>query len=324
MHQPAPDGLEHARAALADRYAIERELGAGGMAVVFLARDLKHDRLVAVKVLRAEIAPLLGAERFLREIRTAARLQHPHIVGLFDSGEADGLLYYVMPYVEGESLRAVLAREPQLSLERAFNIASQVAQALAYAHRLGLVHRDIKPENILMTRATADEPSRAMVADFGIARASSDTSGRTLTIAGLAVGTPGYMSPEQANGEPTVDARTDIYALGCVLYEMLAGHPPFVGRTVHEVLARHSRDAVPPLRTVRPDLPQGVEAAVFKALAKAPADRFQTTSEFMESVAAPARGTEWKSRRRLLWAGAGVVVVTVALLLGLLSRKGAA
>jgi serine/threonine-protein kinase len=325
MPHPAADSFERVRAALADRYDVERELGSGGMAVVYLARDRKHDRPVALKILRPEIAAVLGAERFLREIRTAARLQHANIVGLYDSGEADGLLYYVMPFVAGESLRALLTREPQLPLDRALGIARQMAQALGHAHRLGLVHRDIKPENILLSPGAAGEAEQALVADFGIARALSDTEGGTLTGTGLAIGTPGYMSPEQAAAEPTIDARADIYALGCVLYEMLAGHPPFLGRTAQQVLARHSFDAVPPLRTIRPDLPPHIEAAVLKMLAKAPADRFATTTELMERLAAPARVDAGDHpRRRLLVVGAGVVTLAAVLMLALPTRDSTA
>ena len=206
-------------AALADRYRIERELGAGGMATVYLAQDLKHDRKVALKVLRPELAAVLGADRFVVEIKTTAALQHPHILPLFDSGTADGFLYYVMPYVEGESLRDRLLREKQLPIADAVRIAVEIATALDYAHRHGVIHRDIKPENILL------HDGRSMVADFGIALALSAAAGGRMTETGLSLGTPHYMSPEQAMGERTVDPRTDIYALGCVLYEMLAGEP---------------------------------------------------------------------------------------------------
>jgi serine/threonine-protein kinase len=269
---------------LADRYAIERQLGRGGMATVYLARDLKHDRQVAIKVLRPEVAASIGAERFLREIRTAARLQHPHIVPLHDSGEAAGFLYYVMPYVEGESLRDLLAREPQLGLERAQDITREVAEALTYAHSQGVVHRDIKPENILISGGAEGTSGHALVADFGIARALSAAGGDKTTETGLALGTPAYMSPEQAYAVGAIDGRADTYALGCVLYEMLAGHQPFLGRTAQEVLARHSRDPVPPLRTIRPELPEAVETAVRKALAKSPADRFPTTSGLVRAL----------------------------------------
>ncbi|HEU5218330.1 MAG TPA: serine/threonine-protein kinase, partial [Gemmatimonadales bacterium] len=212
------------QAFLADRYTIERELGRGGMATVYLARDLKHNRPVAIKVLRPELAAVLGRDRFLREIAITAGLQHPHILALLDSGEAEGSLYYVMPFVAGESLRDRLERERQLPLDDALRITREVADALDYAHRQGLIHRDIKPENILLS------DRHAMVADFGIARAVEQAGGDKLTETGLAVGTPDYMSPEQAAGSADLDGRTDQYSLGCVLYEMLAGHPPFLGK----------------------------------------------------------------------------------------------
>ncbi len=271
-------------AALADQYAIERELGRGGAATVYLAQELKHGRRVALKVLRPEVAAALGADRFLREIRTVAALQHPHIVPLHDSGEAHGVLYYVMPYVEGESLRALLDREPQLGLDQVVLIAREVADGLAYAHRHGLVHRDIKPENILIARGAGDATGHALITDFGIARALSEAGGVSLTETGLAIGTPAYMSPEQATGERTIDGRSDTYSLGCVVYEMLVGHAPFLGRTAQELIARHLVDPVPPLRTGRRELSEGVERAVFKAMAKAPADRFATTSGFVAAL----------------------------------------
>ena len=238
------------QAALVARYALDRELGHGGMATVYLAQDLKHGRPVAIKVLRPELAAALGAERFLREIEIAARLTHPHILPLHDSGEANGFLYYVMPYLEGESLRDRLNREPQLPVEEAVRIAREVASALSYAHSHDVVHRDIKPENILLSGG------EAVVADFGIARAIVAAGTEKLTDTGLAVGTPGYMSPEQATAEAHIDGRADTYALGCVLYEMLAGHPPFLGTTAQEVLARHTLDPVPPLRTIRRAVPR--------------------------------------------------------------------
>lgn len=304
-----PDDLASLGAALAGRYAIERELGSGATAIVYLAQDLKHGRPVALKVLRAEVASILGSDRFLREIRTAARLQHPHIVALHDSGQADGFLYYVMPYVEGETLREVLTREPQLSLELALRFAREVAEALAYAHLQGLVHRDIKPENILITRGADGGPGHALVADFGIARAVSVSGGDAMTATGLAIGTPAYMSPEQASAERTIDGRSDVYALGCVLYEMLSGHPPFQGRTSHEILARHSLDPVPPLRTGRPEIPGAVEAAVLKALAKAPADRFPTTSGFMKALVVGPTATAGGRSRRPVYAAVAVLAL---------------
>ncbi|HEU5041572.1 MAG TPA: serine/threonine-protein kinase [Gemmatimonadales bacterium] len=260
---------------------MERELGRGGMATVYLARDLRHDRPVALKVLRPELAASLGPERFLLEIRIAARLQHPHILPVHDSGEAAGRLWYTMPYVEGESLRQRMAREGQLPLDQALRIATQVLSALGYAHAHGVIHRDIKPENILL------EGDQAVVADFGVARAVTAAGQDRLTETGLALGTPAYMSPEQAAGTRELDGRSDLYALGCVLYEMLAGQPPFLGATAQQLLARHAIDPVPPLRTVRATVPEGVERSVTRALAKVPADRFRTAADFAEALAAP-------------------------------------
>src|SRR5881409_2613205 len=239
------DLSERVRASLAGRYTIERELGRGGMAKVYLARDVKHDRPVALKVLRPELAAVLGAERFLREIRLTAQLQHPHILTLIDSGEAHGFLYYVMPYVEGESLRQRLDREKQLPVEDALQVAQEVADALPYAHQHDVLHRDIKPENILL------EAGHAVVADFGLARALTAASGHTVSRAGIAVGTPVYMSPEQGAGSRELDGRSDIYSLGCVLYEMLAGQPPFTGEVLQEILAQHALEPVVPLRKRR-------------------------------------------------------------------------
>jgi predicted ATPase len=270
--------------ALADRYRLERELGAGGAATVFLADDLKHQRSVAVKVLRPELAAILGPDRFLREITTTANLRHPHILPLFDSGEAAGFLFYVMPFVDGESLRDRLQREVQLSVTEALGIADEVADALEYAHGQGVVHRDIKPENILL------ENGHAIVADFGIAQAVKTAGDAKLTSVGMAVGTPHYMSPEQANGEP-VDARSDLYALACVTYEMLAGNPPFTGRTAIAVTARHLTDPVPSLGTVRPEASGPIGATIERALAKSPADRYATILEWREALANASRLT---------------------------------
>src|SRR6184192_950890 len=305
------------KAALADRYAIDRELGHGGTATVYLAQDLKHGRSVAVKVLRPELAAALGAERFLREIEIAARLTHPHILALHDSGAAGGLLYYVMPYLEGESLRDRLNRERQLPIEEAVRIAREVATALSHAHSHGVVHRDIKPENILLSEG------EAVVADFGIARAIVAAGAETLTDTGLAVGTPGYMSPEQATGAMQLDGRSDVYSLGCVLYEMLAGHPPFLGTTAQEILARHSLDAVPPLRTIRPELPEAVELAVRKALAKSPADRFATATAFIEALTRSGAPPPFARRaaRPALFVAAGVAALVAGYLL--LARRSA-
>ncbi|MDH3458505.1 MAG: serine/threonine protein kinase, partial [Gemmatimonadota bacterium] len=254
-----PEGLV---AALGGRYHLVRELGRGGMAVVYLADDLRHRRRVAVKVLKPELAQAVGAQRFLREIEIAAQLSHPHILPLHDSGEAAGFLYYVMPYVEGESLRARIDREKQLSIEDAVKTAREVADALSYAHSLGVVHRDIKPENILF------QAGHAVVSDFGIARAVSACADEKLTETGIAVGTPAYMSPEQATASDEVDARTDVYALGCVLYEMLAGELPFSGATFQAMLARKIVEPVPRLRVVRDTVPVPLEEVITRALAK--------------------------------------------------------
>ena len=241
-----PELLGRLQAALADRYRLEREIGAGGMATVYLAQDLRHDRKVALKVLRPELAAVIGAERFLAEIKLTANLQHPHILPLFDSGEADGCLFYVMPFVEGESLRDRLTREKQLPVADAMRIATEVAGALDYAHRHGVVHRDIKPENILL------HDGRALVADFGIALAASKASGSRMTETGMSLGTPHYMSPEQAMGEREITARSDVYALGAVLYEMLTGDPPFTGSTAQAIVARVVTEAPRPLATAAP------------------------------------------------------------------------
>ncbi len=299
------DVLEQLRSALSDRYTIERELGRGGMAVVYLAHDRKLDRPVALKVLRPELASSLGGERFLRETEIAARLTHPNILALHDRGDADGLLYYTMPYVEGESLSDRLARERQLPLDDALQITQEVAEALAHAHAQGIVHRDIKPDNILF------EGGHAVVADFGIARAIDVAGGERLTETGLAVGTPAYMSPEQASGVEQVDARSDLYALACVLYEMLAGEPPFPGTSAQAILARKVTEPPRSVRTVRSTVPEGVEQVVQRALATTAADRYATVEEFVEAlmrgVTAPPRTTV--SQRVLL--GATVLAVLV-------------
>ncbi len=272
------DLFDRLRSALGDRYALEGRVGEGGMAVVYKATDLKHERTVAIKVLRQELSVSLGADRFLREIRVAANLQHPNILGLYDSGEAEGLLYYVMPFVEGESLRDRLNKEQQLPLGDALQIAREAAEALQYAHEHKIVHRDIKPENILLLGG------HALVADFGIARAVSQAGGEKLTQTGMAVGTPHYMSPEQSLGSEHVDARSDIYSLGCVLYEVLIGQPPFTGPNSMAIMARHSMEVVPSLQVVRASIPDEVEDAVMQALEKTPADRFQTMKEFAERL----------------------------------------
>jgi len=260
---------------LLGRYGLERELGQGGMAVVFLAHDLRHDRKVALKVLRPEISAEIGAERFLREIKMAAGLTHPHILPVYDSGEADGLLFYVMPNMEGRSLRERLEHERQLPLEEALRITREVAAALDYAHRHHVVHRDIKPENILLHEGAA------MVADFGIGKALSGNGSITQT--GMALGTPAYMSPEQGSGDADVDGRSDLYSLGCVLYEMLSGEPPFTGPTAQAIIAKRFVSPVPKVRTTR-DVPEAVDQAVTRALARTPVDRYPTAAEFAEAL----------------------------------------
>jgi serine/threonine-protein kinase len=284
MDDPVTDPLQQLVAGLADRYVIERELGQGGMAVVYLARDVRYDRRVALKVLRPELAAMLGAERFHAEIRVTASLQHPHLVPLFESGEAAGLLYFVMPFIEGESLRDRLARERQLPVDEALELTREIADALAYAHSLGIVHRDIKPENVLLAGG------HAVVTDFGIARAVSAAGSTRITATGLAVGTPVYMSPEQATAEAQIDGRSDVYSLACVLYEMLAGEPPWTGLTAHAVLARRLTDPMPSLRAARDAVPDYVEVAIRRALARAPADRFATVGAFAEALRPRAAG----------------------------------
>ena len=255
-----------------------RELGAGGMATVYLAHDLKHERDVAIKVLHPDLGAALGAERFLAEIKTTAKLQHPHILPLLDSGAADGLLYYVMPYVKGETLRGRLTRERQLSLDDALRVAREVADALHHAHGLGVIHRDIKPENILL------QEGHALVADFGIALAVQTAGGARMTQTGLSLGTPQYMSPEQAMGERAIDARTDLYALGAVTYEMLCGEPPFTGASVQSIVAKVLTEKPVALTALRDTIPPGVEQAVLCALAKLPADRFASAAAFADAL----------------------------------------
>lgn len=278
------DIIDRFTEALGDRYVIERQLGEGGMAIVYLAHDVKHDRQVALKLLRPELAAALGGERFLREIQLTAKLTHPHIVPLYDSGEADGFLYYVMPFIEGESLADLLKREGQLGLNEALQIAREVAEALGYAHHLGLVHRDIKPQNIMLSAG------HAVVADFGIARAVSEAGGEKLTATGMAVGTPDYMSPEQAVGDEHVDGRSDVYSLGCVLYEMLVGEPPFTGPTAQAIMARHSMEQVPSPAIIRQSIPEDLEEVVYCALEKVPADRFHSATEMAEALKAITTG----------------------------------
>jgi serine/threonine-protein kinase len=272
------DAPSRLAAALADRYRLERELGQGGMATVYLAEDLKHGRKVAIKVLHPELSAVLGGERFLAEIKLTASLQHPHILGLIDSGECDGLLYYVMPFIDGETLRARLARETQLPVKDAVRLATEVAGALEFAHKRGIVHRDIKPENILL------QDGRALVADFGIALAVQQAGGQRMTQTGLSLGTPSYMSPEQAMGEKAVDARTDVYALGAMTYEMLQGDPPFTGSSAQAIMAQLLTSRPKPIREFRSSVPAHVEQAVMTALEKLPADRQPSAAEFARQL----------------------------------------
>jgi TolB-like protein/Tfp pilus assembly protein PilF len=310
-----PSGLDRLQASLADRYRIECELGRGGMATVYRASDLKHDRLVALKVLHPELGASLGPDRFEREIKLTARLDHPHILPVLDSGETAGQLWYTMPFVRGESLRDRLRRETQLPVDAALDIARQVALALDYAHRQGVVHRDLKPENILLTE------DQARVADFGVAKALDVAGGKQLTETGLCVGTPAYMSPEQASGG-RVDARSDVYALGAVLYEMLAGEPPYTGPTAQAVIAKRLSEPVPHLGAVRA-VPPGLEAAVTKALAKVPADRFPTAAEFAKAIGAVETPSEAPRRRRWpsLEVNLGIAALALAAVIGVVLRS---
>jgi serine/threonine-protein kinase len=304
--------MERLTAALADRYRIERELGAGGMATVYLAQDLKHDRKVAIKVLRPELAAVIGAERFLSEIKTTANLQHPHILPLHDSGQADSFLFYVMPFVEGESLRDRLSREKQLPIADAVRIATEVAGALDYAHRQGIIHRDIKPENILL------HDGRALVADFGIALAAT-SAGSRMTETGMSLGTPHYMSPEQAMGDRELTPRSDVYALGAMTYEMLLGEPPFTGPTAQSIVAKVMTEKPAPLLSRRERIPPHVEDAVLTALEKLPADRFENAARFAEALANPGftmrvGGTSSGSTPVWRRTAAGMTVVAIAAL----------
>jgi hypothetical protein len=307
--------------ALDDRYVIERQLGAGGMAVVYLARDRKLDRDVALKVLRPELGAVLGSERFLAEIKISARLDHPHILTLIDSGEAGGLLYYVLPYVRGESLRDKLDREHQLDIDEALTITRQVASALDYAHRQHLVHRDIKPENILL------QEGEAMLADFGIALAVKEAGGNRLTQTGLSLGTPQYMSPEQATGDRGIDARSDVYSLAAVLYEMLAGEPPVTGASAQSMIAKLMTETPTRLRVLRSTVPPEIDAAVARALSKTPADRFTSAGDFSRALAVK-HSTEVTSAeparrgRRPMLIGIAAAVVVAAVATGAYLFKG--
>jgi hypothetical protein len=310
-------------AALSDRYVIEREIGAGGMATVYLARDRKHDRDVALKILRADLSAVLGGDRFLNEVRITARLDHPHILTLIDSGEAGGIYYYVLPYVRGESLRAKLERERQLGMDEALSIIGQIASALDYAHRQGVVHRDIKPENILL------HEGEAMLADFGIALAVKEAGGNRLTETGLSLGTPQYMSPEQATGDRTLDARSDVYSLAAVFYEMLAGEAPVTGATAQAMIAKLMTERPTRLRVVRDTVPEGVDNAVAKALAKVPADRFASAGAFVQEMRAamrPSRPVGAPVDRRtaiFAWSAAAVAVIALVLLFVLPKTRAA-
>ena len=300
--------------ALADRYTLERQLGAGGMATVYLAHDVRHNRKVAIKVMHSELAALIGAERFLKEIETTANLQHPHILPLFDSGQVEGTVFYVMPYVQGESLRSRLTRETQLPVADAIRIAAEIAAGLDYAHRQGVIHRDIKPDNVLF------HDGRALVADFGIALAWSGDGRTRMTKAGASLGTPEYMSPEQAAGEQKQDPRTDVYALGVVLYEMLAGRPPFTGPSAQAIFAQVLSEEPRPLVLERKTVPHHIDAAVARALEKLPADRWQTVAQFAEALtgAAASSGTRGRrspvalSRSAIPWAVAAALLLAVA------------
>jgi Tol biopolymer transport system component len=325
------DAVARLATALADRYRLERELGQGGMATVYLAEDLKHRRPVAIKVLRPELAAVLGADRFVQEITTTAALQHPHILPLFDSGSADGFLYYVMPYVEGETLRTKLDREKQLGIEEGVRITTEVADALDYAHRHGVIHRDIKPENILL------HDGRPMVADFGIALAVSAAAGGRMTETGMSLGTPHYMSPEQATAEKEITGRSDVYSLASVLYEMLAGQPPHLGGSAQQIIMKIIAEPVAVVTTLRKSVPPNVAAALARALEKLPADRFESAKAFAEALQNPAfhlaesgaagapdsaafAAHGWRGRLRdPLFVG--VFVVAVAAIAALLARR---
>jgi len=315
------DPLEAVRKAFAGRYEIERELGAGGMATVYLARDVKHDRKVAIKILRPELAAALGPDRFPREIRIVAQLQHPHVLPLHDSGETAGFLYYVMPFVEGESLRTKLDREGQLPVHDAVKILREVADALAYAHAQGVLHRDIKPDNVMLSGR------HALVMDFGVAKAVSSAGGDKLTTVGVAVGTPTYMSPEQATGAEHIDQRSDVYALGVLGYEMLTGSPPFTGKTSQAVLSAHVMEPAPDVTRGRPTVPPVLADLVRRCLEKNPADRWQSAEEILhqlEVIATPSGGVTptdtrpvrvtrgLRSNRRLFLAAGAAGVLAVA------------
>jgi serine/threonine-protein kinase len=303
---------------LADRYRIERQLGQGGMATVYLAQDLKHDREVALKVLRPELGAVLGPDRFLAEIKITARLDHPHILTLIDSGVADGFLFYVLPLVRGESLRAKLERERQFAVDEALTITRQVASALDYAHRQGVIHRDIKPENILL------QEGEAVLTDFGIALAVKEAGGNRLTETGLSLGTPQYMSPEQATGDRVLDGRSDIYSLAAVLYEMLAGEPPVTGPTAQAMIAKLMTERPIRLKVVRDAVPDAVDTAAARALSKVPADRFTTAGEFARSLVVPGAASAVKARTwpRSVFAAAVAVAAVLVGIAAAVSLRG--
>jgi len=305
------DLSDRLRQAIADRYDIAGEIGRGGMAVVYRAHDLEHDRQVAIKVLKPGLSAVLGAERFLREMGITARFNHPNIVPLLDSGQIGGLLYYVMPYVAGESLRERMDRDVQLPVAEALRITEQVSSALEYAHRQQVIHRDIKPENILLHEGVA------MVADFGMALAVTTAGGERLTGTGITVGTPEYMSPEQATGSRKLDGRSDIYALGCVLYEMLTGEPPHAASTPHAVIAKRLTDPVTPARRLRGIVSQPIEQTLEMALAKVAANRFETAQDFAQALTAASADSP-RPRQRRGWSWVLPVVAAAAALSALL------
>ncbi len=330
------DAVQRLSAALADRYAIEREIGSGGMATVYLARDLKHDRQVALKVLRPELAATLGPDRFPREIRILAKLQHPHVLPLLDSGESAGFLYYVMPYVEGESLRQRLERDGPMSVHDAVRVLREVSDALAYAHAHGVLHRDIKPDNVMLSGR------HALVTDFGVAKAVSDAGGEKLTTVGVAVGTPTYMSPEQATGDVNVDHRSDIYAVGILGYELLSGKPPFVAPTAQAVLSAQVLERPKPVTERRAAVPEVLSDLLLRCLEKNPADRWQSAEEVLHALEAmatpsggitptntrPVKATDARRpaplRRWVMGAVAGVIVVVAAAGVVLVARGDSA
>src|SRR4051812_43015191 len=287
------DALPQLKESLSERYDIKREIGAGGMATVYLAQDLRHDRPVALKLLNPELGAVLGVERFLAEIRVTANLQHPNLLPLFDSGAADGLLYYVMPFVEGESLRSKLMREKQLPVDEAVRMTVAIANALDYAHSHGVIHRDLKPENILL------QAGQPVIADFGIALAVSNAGGNRITQTGLSLGTPQYMSPEQATGDRVIDGRSDIYSLAAVAYEMLAGEPPHSGTSAQAIIAKLMTTDPQPVRVLRPSVPAHVAMAVEQALAKLPADRFASAKDFAAALTNPGFTTTSAPSARL-------------------------